>query len=127
MSAKTTAVSLLLISLLSISATTTLATFVSPLTVPSCSTQLNPVKCYQDYKAAYVAAASAELGMAANAIGIASNAVNAAKASCSAALQFFNSVKGGMPVSITCQNTFTLAVHYLGQASVVSLDEECQI
>lgn len=124
MAAKTTDMSLLLlVSLLSLFTATTVATFINPLIIPSCSGQGKLDKCYQDYKAAYGAAhaSSGKIGTADTTIVLAHNAVYAAKTSCSITLQFFKSFRGGSQRFITCEHTFNIAIIHLRKASFVSL------
>lgn len=117
--ATTTFSLLLLTSLLALSTTETIATFINPLTIPSCTGHPALLKCAHDIQFALVGAGRTEIGAEAHTISLILDSINAAKASYINALHFISSNHIETKFTKSLHSAFNVAIRELNVASKV--------
>jgi hypothetical protein len=115
---------LLLVSLLSLSTTKTAATFINPLSIPSCSGHPAMLKCAHDIQSAIVGVGSAGIGAGSHTISLLLDSINTAKSSYLNVLQFISSNHIKSDFSKSLHPAIRIAVQQLNNASKVSIDQD---
>lgn len=121
MATTTPALSLLLVSLLSLSTTKTVATFINPLSIPSCTGHPAMLKCAHDIQSSIIGAGgSIEIGGGAHhTISLLLDSIDAAKASSVNVLHFLSSDRIESDFSKSLQLAIHIAIQELNLASKV--------
>jgi hypothetical protein len=120
--AATPALSLLLfVSLLSHSTTKTVATFIDPLSIPSCMGHPAMLKCAHDIQSSIVGVGSAGIGAGSHTISLLLNSIDTAKSSYITVLHFLSSNHNKFDFSKPLHSTISIAVQQLNHASKVPI------
>jgi hypothetical protein len=112
---------LLLVSLLSLSTTKTAATFINPLSIPSCSGHPAMLKCAHDIQSAIVGVGSAGIGAGSHTISLLLDSINTAKSSYIIVLHFLSSNHIKSDFSESFHSTINVAIQELNYASKVPI------
>lgn len=110
---------LLLVSLLSLSTTETIATFINPLTIPSCTGHPAFLKCAHDIQSAIIGTGSVEIGAGAHTISILLGSIDVAKASYINVLHFLSSNRIESDFIKSAHSAFHTAIRDIKCASKV--------
>lgn len=114
---------LLLVSLLSISTTKSVATFINPLQIPSCTDHPAFLKCAHDIQSAIIGAAgSVNIGSGAHKISLLLDSIDVAKASYTNVLHFLSSNHVKSDLINSLYSAFNAAIHEIKCASKVSFE-----
>jgi hypothetical protein len=112
---------LLLTSLLhALSTTKTVATFVNPISIPSCTGHPSLLQCAHDIQFALLGSGYAEIGSGVHIISLIQDSINAAKASYINVLHFLSSSHIDSGFGNSLQSAFQIAIDELNAASKVS-------
>lgn len=115
--------SLVLISLLSLSTNKIIATYINPLSIPSCIGHPGLLKCAYDVESAIIHGGFAEISSVVPTISLALDSINAAKASYINALHFLPSKHFESGFHNSLKAAFSAAIHEADEASKVLLDK----
>jgi hypothetical protein len=121
MAATSTTSSLLLLTslLLALSTTETVATFVNPISIPSCTGHPSLLQCAHDIQFALIGTGYAEIGTGVHIISLIQDSINAAKASNINVLHFLSINHMDSSFSKSLQSAFQFAIAELIAASKV--------